>query len=173
MLAGARPILSRMAEAGRGSPNPETLRFIYEHIRGVPRDQQRTGEALDDKVVKCLAAGSIVLGFSAVTTLGDSGGAVVGFALAALVAFGGLTATAVRQLTPVSYRVTDDRSAWDSQWDQAPADAMQQAIVSDTANSYAINDELNRAKATGVRRALLLLAVEVALVGLSAVASVF
>lgn len=161
-----------MAQAGSGSPNPDTLRFIYEQIRGVPRDQQRTGEALDDKVVKCLAAGSVVLGFSAVTTLGNSGGAVVALALAALVAFGGLTAIAVRQLTPVSYRVTDDRSAWDSQWDQAPADAMQ-AIVSDTANSYASNDELNRAKPTGVRRALLLLAVEVVLVGLSAVASVF
>lgn len=161
-----------VTDGAPGMPDPETLRFVYEHIRAVPREQQRTGDSLDDKVIKCLTAGGVVLGFSAVTTLGDAGAWVVGFAIAALAVFGLLTAVAIAQLRPVDYRITDDRGAWESQWDQTPVDAMQ-AIVTDTAESYSVNDDLNKAKAEGVRRALLLLAVEVALVGLSAVASAF
>lgn len=154
------------------APDPETLRFLYEHIRAVPREQQRTGEALDDKVVKCLTAGGVLLGFSAISTLGDANASVVIFAIGALIAFALLAAVAILQLKPVDYRITDDRGAWDSQWDQPVEDAML-AIVTDTATSFTANDDLNAAKAKSVRRALVLLAVEGGCVAISAITGAF
>jgi hypothetical protein len=148
--------------------DPETLRLIYEHVRGTPREQLRTEEVLDGKAERNLAVGAIALGLSGVTGIGDPGAASVYLIAAAGVAFIVLVWFVLRQLWPVQYRVVDDPpNTWNSQRGETPENFMH-AIVWDAVASYQVNDDLNGWKAWQVRWQIMALAAEVVLVAAAA-----
>lgn len=151
--------------------DPDTLRLLYEHICGTPREQIRTQEALDGKAQWILGAGGIVLGLSALTSAGDAGAVTLALILAAVALFAALAFLAIDQLEPLKYRVIDDaENVWNSQHEQSVGDAMH-ALVWDAVEAYQVNDEFNRWKAGRVRLELRILAGEVILVGLASAAA--
>ncbi len=148
--------------------DPETLRLLYEHVRGTPREQLHTQEALDEKAHRNLAAAGVVLALSTLTAAGDPGDLAVAFIAGAVLVFAVLAVLVIVQLRPKEYGIIDDaENVWNSQREQTVEGAMH-ALVWDAVTAYQVNDALNKAKAKSLDIQLWVLAVEVVLVGLAA-----
>jgi hypothetical protein len=148
----------------RRDVQPETLDALFELLRGSPRAQQVVQESLDEKAVRGLTFGAVVLGFSAIGTTGDAGGATLALTLAALAAFVVLAGLAIWQLWPADYMVIDDADkVWQKHWHLDGHD-FKHATVERAAEAYAGNRKANKEKARKLVAILTALAVEAALV---------
>ncbi len=147
---------------------PETLDFIYEHVRDAPAQQRQTRDSLDTKMVQIFGAASIVIGLVGVSSGElDGGGMVDALLIAAVTAY---VATALITFYGVQVRrfrrsVQADE-LWNRYWWRKPDEA-KHAIVHDVGKAYGHNRGLLRDKARAVRAGVLSAGLEVALVAIA------
>lgn len=140
---------------------PATLDVVYELFREVPERQLQAVDALDSKAAQLLAAGSVVLGFTAV----GAGEVWPPFVAAALVAYGGLAWQALGALRPRPWRAwRDPWGTWSAVWELPPAEA-KYALLARLRDDVPANAGWIKEKGRHVRLALRWLAGEVLLVG--------
>ncbi len=147
---------------------PDTLDFIYEHVRDAPAEQKRSQESLDSKMVQIFGAASIVIGLAGVTSRGLNAGdtvnallvgAVLAYVVAAVMALLGLRTRKFR-------RTFHADELWRYYWRDEPT-KIKHALVDDISKSYVHNREILRDKARMVSLGLAAAGVEVVLVALA------
>jgi hypothetical protein len=144
---------------------------LFDLLKGAPRAQQAVQEALDEKALRALLFGAIVLGFSAVSTIGDAGTLTLAFTFAALGAFLFVAGVAIWQLLPKDYSVVDDADrVWECYWD-LDAHGLKHATVERAARAYADNQKANACKAWQLFAILIALSLEAAAVAGAVVAA--
>jgi hypothetical protein len=155
-------------------PKPETLRDIYELVKGSLDRQADEGQMLDSKMVQVFSAASVVAGLAGLSVSGgaptDAGGAVL-LALA-LVAYAGVAYAALRHLAPVSYWVLNYPDIWRKSWSDEPSE-LHHSVIAKVVDNYARNDLLLRRKAVTIRLATAATGAEVVLVGLALSSALF
>jgi len=151
-------------------PRPDTLDFIYEHVKGGPRRQLEALQALDGKLINVFAVASVVVSLAG---LGLARGSteepdIVNWTLgAAVVTYMLAVAAAIFGLRPRLARETDSADNVWTQFHDLDVSNIKHALVSDIAGAFAHNRTLIRTKARCTTVSLLLTGVEATLVGTS------
>jgi hypothetical protein len=142
-----------------------TLEVVYDLFSGVPERQLDAVNALDGKAAQLFAAGSVVLGFTAVGT-SDLWPPLV---VAAVLAYAGLTWKTVAALKPRPWRAwRDPWGTWKSVW-RYDATRARYALLARLRDDVPTNAGWIREKGDHVRVSLRWLAAEVVFVGLAVV----
>lgn len=145
---------------------PETLDFIFEHVRDAPDKQVSAQENLDSKIVQVFAAAGVVLGLAGLSDISGRGGTPGALLVVAVIAFVVVAAVTFYSIWARRFRVTSHvQELWQHHWTKSP-DALRHMIVADAVRAYAANGVLIRRKSHALSVALAAVAVEVVCVGI-------
>lgn len=148
----------------------ETIDFLFEHLRDSLEAQLATVDGIDGKVFQIFAAGSVLLGLTAV---GDPARLSPWLLIVALAGFAGVAAAAVAAVWPRRWRVIRHADTiWQEFWDLEPG-AIKHALLQQVSEGYGLNRRLIAAKASWLRLAVAALIVEAAAVGATVVEAAF
>jgi hypothetical protein len=149
---------------------PETVDFLFDHLRESLEAQLASVDVIDGKVFQIFAAGSVLIGL---TALGDPEQLNPWLLLVGLVGYAGVAAAAIGAVLPRSWRVIRHADTiWPEFWDLEPR-AIKHALLQQASDGYSINRDQIHSKANWLRLAVGALTVEAVAVGVTVVATAF
>jgi hypothetical protein len=149
---------------------PETIDFLFDHLRESLEKQLATVDGLDGKVFQVFAAGSVLLGLTAV---GQPERLQPWLLLGALAGYAGVSAAALAAVWPRNWRVIRHADTiWSEFWDLEPR-AIKHALLQQVSDGYVANGDQIKAKARWLRLAVVALIAEATFVGVAVVQAAF
>jgi hypothetical protein len=149
---------------------PETVDFLFDHLRESLETQLASVDVIDGKVFQIFAAGSVLIGLTAV---GQPDELNPWLLVLALVGYAGVAAAAVAAVWPRRWRVIRHADkVWPDFWDLDPS-AIKHALLQQTAEGYSLNSQQISQKALWLRISVTALALEAIAVGVTVVEAAF
>jgi hypothetical protein len=150
------------------TPESETVRLIYEHIKDAPQQQLELVKALDDKMVKIFTAAGVVIGLAGLSGNNFQGGIWINILLfSAVGAFVATASLTLYHLWPVQIALSRHAGTL---WDYSrylSTDEVRQQLIKSISRSNAQNEILLQRKTRIQTYALIATTLEVVLVGLA------
>lgn len=144
--------------------SPQTVEFIYQHIKDAPERQGQDWRDLDTKLFQVFTAAAVVLGLGGVAAAQRNGTAGAILLLIALVAFLIAVGAVLSQLRPLKIELSrQGDTMWPTSW-QADPYWIEKGVIENVTAAYAKNRARLKCKAIALKVALGALCAEISLV---------
>ena len=160
--------------AEQEKPLPETLKEIYELVKGSLDRQADEGQMLDSKMVQIFSASSIVAGLAGFSVSGgaDIDGASATLLTLAFAAYAGVAYTGFRHLKPRTYHLLNYPDIWRKSCRDEPEE-LHHSVIAKVTENHELNELILDDKAKLLHWVTIAAGAEVLFVGLAVTSVLF